>query len=490
MTSLSAVLRDSAARRPDHPALIWQDSRISYRELWERCLRTAGALRRHGIGRGDRVAVLLPNGPDFPVVYFAVLALGAAVVPVHTLFSRDEVEYILRDSGARALVCLPERAEWFRSTVACLTARQLADGVPVTEVDCAGDEIALVLYTSGTTGRPKGVMLSHAGVLGNIDTTLVSPFAFTGDDVLYGCLPLSHTFGQICGMGVTLRAGATLVLVERFEATAALRDMSAHGCTVLMGVPTMYRALLDADAPGLPMPRLNRAYCGGASLPVRTLREFTARFGCEVYEGYGLTETSPVVAYNHPGEAPAAGTVGRPIDGVEVRIADLRVEDSVERLPEGRIGEVLVRGPGVMRGYLGLPEETGQAVVDGWFRTGDLGRIDDDGRLVLVDRKKDMLIRGGYNVYPREVEEVLVHHPHVAQVAVVGVPDDRLGQEVCAVVVPRTGVRPDAGDITAWARERLAAYKYPRRVEFVDHLPLGASGKVLKRALVTRLTTG
>jgi long-chain acyl-CoA synthetase len=354
----------------------------------------------------------------------------------------------------------------------------------------APGDIALVLYTSGTTGEPKGAMLTHLNVTMNVNTTMLAPFDLRPDDVLLGCLPLFHTFGQICGMNTCLRAGATMVLMPRFEAAAALDLLELHRCTVFMGVPTMYIALLEASAGDRRLPHLDRAFSGGSALPVKVLEDFQDRFGCRIYEGYGLTETSPVVAYNQKAWPCKPGTVGRPIWGVDVEIARADVEGRVELLPAGEVGEIVVRGHNVMAGYLNRPAATAEVIVDGWFRSGDLGVKDADGYLSIVDRKKDMVLRGGYNVYPREVEEVLVRHPAVAQVAVVGVPDDRCGEEVCAVVVARPGCAPDAAlgaEIVAWSRQRLAAYKYPRRVEFVDALPLGPSGKVLKRELASRV---
>ncbi|MFF0416257.1 long-chain fatty acid--CoA ligase [Kitasatospora sp. NPDC004745] len=507
--SLAAVLAESALRRPDHPALVLGTERTTYRELWDGARRYAAVLRDQGIGPGDRVALLLPNSRHFPLAYFGVLALGAVAVPVNALLRAEEIAHVLRDAGAAALVCAEALlAEGARAAEAA--------GTPVLTVDQARDagrprldalagpatpiagavprepgDLAVVLYTSGTTGRPKGAMLTHLNLEMNTATTMLSPFDYRPEDVLLGCLPLFHTFGQICGMATCFRAGATLVLMPRFDGPQALDLMVRERCTLVMGVPTMYHALLAAARTDPRRPPLDRAFCGGAALPVPVLEDFRETFGCPVYEGYGLTETSPVVAYNQRAWPLRPGTVGRPIWGVEVAVARAEVEGRIEPLPAGEIGEVVIRGHNVMAGYLNLPGASAEAVVDGWFRSGDLGTLDADGYLTIVDRKKDLVLRGGYNVYPREVEEVLARHPAVAQVAVVGLPDEVHGQEVCAVVVPRPGIRPDrelAAGITAWSRERMAAYKYPRRVEFTEAFPLGAGGKVLKRELVARLT--
>ncbi|MFE1910738.1 long-chain-fatty-acid--CoA ligase [Streptomyces anandii] len=516
--SLAAVLAGTAARRPDRPALIWRSEVVTYRQLWERARSQAGVLRLHGVGPGDRVALMAPNSPQFPAAYYAVLALGATVVPLSAQLRSAEVEFVLRDSGARALVCEASvlaqgAAAAGEAGVSLFTvggghpagAALDAPGAapaPDTYVDRSPDDIAAVLYTSGTTGRPKGAMLTHRNIVTNIEVTAVSPFAVEPDDVLLGCLPLSHTFGQTCVMGTCFLAGATLVLMPRFTAADALELMHRHGCTVFMGVPTMYHALLEAVAAGGPPPTaLSRAYSGGSALPVPVLEEVRRVLGCEVYEGYGLTETSPVVAYNRPGLTCRPGTVGLPVAGVEVAVARADVEEAVEPLPAGEVGEIVIRGHNVMAGYLGRPEATAEVLVDGWFRSGDLGVLDADGFLSVVDRKKDLIIRGGYNVYPREVEEVLLRHPAVGQVAVVGVPDARWGEEVCAVVVPADAPGggegtanglPDDGEETAaalvaWSRRHLAGYKCPRRIEFVTSLPLGPSGKVLKRELAGRL---
>ena len=502
------VLADSARRCPDRTALVAGHQCVSYGDLWLAARRYAAAMRDLGIGPGDRVALLLPNTPAFPAAYFGVLALGATVVPVNALLKAEEIVYILRHSGARAVLCAGsllgegERAAK-RAQVPLLTAdadddgsrtaldRLAARAAPVdAPVPRAPDDIALILYTSGTTGRPKGVMLSHLNVVLNIDTTMLSPFAMHADDVLLGCLPLFHTFGQVCGMGTCFRAGATLVLMSRFTPAGALDLMVRENCTVVMGVPTMYIALLEAAAQDARRPPLARAYSGGSALPVRVLQDFETTFGCPVYEGYGLTETSPCVAYNQRAWPRRPGTVGKPIRGVEAEIAQAGTENRIVLLPPGEVGEIVIRGHNVMAGYLDDPAATAAALVDGWFRSGDLGVKDAEGYLTIVDRKNDMIVRGGYNVYPREVEEILSRHPFVAQAAVIGVPDARYGQEIYAVIVPRPDAATDASlaaDIIAWSRRRIASYKCPRRVEFTAALPLGPSGKVLKRELVALL---
>jgi long-chain acyl-CoA synthetase len=497
MISVAAVLAESAAQHPDRLAVICGEQALTYRQLWLEARRHAAVLSSRGVRAGDTVALLLANSPRFPMAYFGALALGATVVPVHGLLRAEEIEYILRDCAATVLVCddalLGEGGKGAElAGTGVLPASQLGaaarDMAPIPHyVPRQPGDIAVVLYTSGTTGKPKGAMLTHLSVTMNITVTMLSPFSFQPADVLLGALPLFHTFGQICGMGVCFRAGATMVLMPTFDADQAVELMVRHGCTVFMGVPTMYLALLDTRP--VVRPVLARAYAGGSPLPVTVLDNFEEAFGCPVYEGYGMTETSPVIAYNQPGFPRRPGTVGLPVWGVEVGVARADLEDRVELLPPGEVGELVIRGHNLMAGYLNRPEATAAVMVDGWFRSADLGVKDADGYLTIVDRKKDMVLRGGYNVYPREVEEVLMRHPAVAQVAVIGIPDSWYGEEVCAVVRPAPGAVAGpslATEISTWSKDRLAAYKYPRRVEFVDELPVGPSGKVLKRELSAR----
>jgi long-chain acyl-CoA synthetase len=500
--TIASILSESAVRHADRTAVVLGDSRISYRDLWHGARQYAAVLRERGIGPGDAVALLLPNTPHFPLAYFGVLALGGVAVPVHALLKAEEIEYVLTDSGAKALICAaPLLGEGAKGA-------ELA-GVPVLGVMEGGDtsveridelaatatpidglvpreasDTAVVLYTSGTTGKPKGAMITHLNVLMNVDVSAMDSFDIGPDDVVLGCLPLFHTFGQTCCMNTAFRVGACVVLLPRFDGAEALRLLVDERCSVFMGVPTMYIGLLEAAKNSELRPTLNMALSGGAALPLAVLEKFTEVFGTKILEGYGLTETSPVATFNQRGFEPRPGTVGKAIWGVEVEVAQAEVDDRIELLPVGELGEIVVRGHNVFAGYLNKPAETAAAIVDGWFRTGDLGTKDADGYITIVDRKKDMVIRGGYNVYPREIEEVLLRHPAVAQVAVFGLPDPEYGEEVCAAVVLEPGQTVSDTELSAWSKEKLAAYKYPRRVFFRDTLPLGPSGKVLKRELV------
>lgn len=519
--SLAAILAESARRRPDHPAVVLDGEVTTYAELWLQARRYAAVLRETGIGPGDRVAILISNTPHFPASYYGLLALGAIVVPIHALLRAEEISYVLTDSGSKALICAvsllgegakgadlagvkvfsvagrPERDPGAGSNsriddpdsvIGDLDA-EAAITEPISGyVPREPGDMAVVLYTSGTTGQPKGAMLTQLNLLMNVDTAVISSFDYTADDRILGCLPLFHSFGQTSAMNTAFRLGATLVLMSRFDGRAALRLLIQERCTVFLGVPTMYFALLEAARLVQDRPRLRFCISGGASLPLSAMENFEEVFETTIYEGYGLTETSPVATVNQKDWPRKAGTVGQPVWGVDVEIARAEVEGRIELLGRGELGEIVMRGHNLMAGYLNRPEETAEAIVDGWFRTGDLGVRDEEGFVSIVDRKKDIVLRGGYSVYPREVEEVLSKHPDIEQVAVIGLAHPSLGEEVCAVVIPADGSSPEAGALVAWARERLAAYKYPRRIEFVETFPLGPSGKVLKRELVGRFS--
>lgn len=511
--SVASLLASSAVRHADRVAVVCGDQRTTYAELWDQARAVAGALRARGVGAGDRVAVLVPNTTDFPRVYFGVLALGAVVVPVHLLFTAEEVEHVLRDSGAVLVVAaapvlaaaLPAAAAVGLPVVTVLVPDDRVDAVPAPRLEDearAAEPLerlvptpplapATVLYTSGTTGRPKGAVGSHLAIVENVNVVLIDCFDMRTGDVVFGGLPLFHTFGQVCVMNTAFRIGATVLLLPRFEPAAALAVMEAEGANVFIGVPTMYGALLQAAGPhregGHELPPLRFAVSGGAALPEAVLARFEDVFGAPVHEGYGLTETSPVVSFNRVGERAVPGSVGHAVWGVEVEVADASHPERVSPVPVGERGELVVRGHDLFKGYLGDPDATAEAVVDGWLRTGDIATKDADGRIRIVDRAKDMIIRNGYNVYCREVEEVLVRYPGVASVAVFGVADDEHGQEVHAAVVvedSEAGRAFDAEAMVAEARTHLAAYKWPRVVHVRPALPQGPSGKVLKRELV------
>ena len=502
--SVAAIVAEAAARHPQLNAITVAGQSTTYGQLWDQVRSYAGALRDAGVGAGGKVAVLIPNVADFARVYYAVLSLGAVVVPIHALLRRHEISYVLEDSGATLLVCAaPLLGEGSAGAqlagVEVLTVlapqdsgtRRLEDAAAQAEpidsyLPVAPETIATILYTSGTTGKPKGALGTHLALIEQSNTLLLDTFDMRRGDKLFGGLPFFHTFGQTVVLNTGLRAGAELMLLPKFTAEGALDLLLDHDIDLFFGVPTMYVALLEAGRTRSERPaRLRCAISGGASLPVAVLNAFEERFGARIHEGYGLTETSPVAAFNAMGAEPRPGTVGTAIWGVQVRIAD-PLAAGIELLGTGELGEVVIRGHNLFSGYLNRPEATAEAVVDGWFRTGDLGTLDEDGYLRIVDRTKDMIIRNGYNVYPREVEEVLAGHPEISNAAVYGVPHEKHGQEIAASVTLEAGSTLDAGQIISWASEQLAAYKYPRIVEIVSEFPLGPSGKILKRELVAR----
>ncbi|GIH92902.1 long-chain fatty acid--CoA ligase [Planobispora siamensis] len=489
--NLADRLRLTAERLAGRAVVTLDEAEITYGVLDLMSARVAALLERHGIRAGDRVAIMLPNVPEFAVVYYGVLRAGAVVVPLDPLLRRREIASYVGDCGARLLIAWHALAETAEAGTVGTGADcffvvpeefpRLLRGMPAEHAitpRAAGDT-AVLHYTSGTTGRPKGIELTHANLGGNA-AAVARMQALGVDDVVLGALPLYHSFGQTCSLNATVHSGARLTLLPRFEAGRALEVIRRDGVTVFQGVPTMYIALLDH--PGASdMSLLRVCVSGGAAMPLDVLRAYETRFGCEIMEGYGLSETSPVAASNRAGPGRRTGSLGRPIKGVEMKIVD----ETGRELPCGQVGEIVIRGPNVMKGYWNDPEATAAAVRDGWFHTGDLGKVDEEGFFFLVARRRDVIIRGGYTVYPREVEEVLYEHPAVRQAAVVGIPHPELGEEIAAVVTLRAPVEPE--ELRAFARERMAAYKYPRQIAFTDELPTSPTGKILKRAIALSL---
>ncbi|WP_432838372.1 long-chain-fatty-acid--CoA ligase [Dactylosporangium sp. CA-092794] len=501
MTSLSlaSLLAEPARRWPDHTALVEGATRVTYAELWRDARAVAASLAAKDVAPGDRVALLAPNVVDFVRSYFGILAAGAVVVPVPTLLNAAEAAQIVRDSGAGTVLhhglfaAVGAGAAQAAGAAAYDIAGLGEDHEPLpTFVTRQAEDLAVIFYTSGTTGAPKGALLTQVNLVMNATTNAFDSNGLVRNDTVFGALPLFHTFGQTVAMGATFRVGARLVLQPRFNAAEALELMVAEGVTRFLGVPTMFIQLLRAAeerlAGGRPLPRLTSCTSGGSAMPVAVLEEFQRVFDTAIYEGYGLSETSPTAAVNQKVFGTRPGTVGHAIWGVEVEIADAGVADRIVLLPSGEIGEIVVRGHNVFAGYLDRPEATGEALVEGWFRTGDIGTKDADGFITIVDRRKDVIIRSGFNVYPREVEEVLARHPDIGQVAVIGIPDTERGEEVCAVVVARPGHEIDVDALRAWGREQLAHHKYPRLVHVLPELPMGPSQKVLKRDLRARFT--
>jgi long-chain acyl-CoA synthetase len=448
-------------------------------------------MRTRGVRPGDRVAIMLPNVPEFAVLYYGALRVGAIVVPMNPLLKAREVAYYLGDAQARLIFAGPGGQEEAaagaaRSGAACEVVdrefRTRLAWTPLEPVaaDRADGDTAVILYTSGTTGQPKGAELSHANLRTNVEVFSTDLAGIGPQDVILGGLPLFHSFGQTCGLNAAVGAGACLTLVERFTPEKVLEVLQRDRVTVFEGVPTMYVALLGApDAGRYDVSALRLCVSGGAALPVEVMRGFERSFGCVVLEGYGLSETSPVASFNHPDRPRKAGSIGTPIAGVEMRLVD----ESGRDVPAGGTGEIAIRGHNVMKGYWRRPDATAEAIPDGWFRSGDLARTDDDGYYFIVDRRNDLIIRGGYNVYPREIEEVLYEHPAVAEAAVIGLADPVLGEEVAAAVVLRPGAGITPAQLQEYVKGQVAAYKYPRRLWFLPALPKGPTGKVLKREI-------
>jgi long-chain acyl-CoA synthetase len=490
--SLAANLIESARRDPEHTALKLDDVALSYAALDDASARTASLLRERGVGPGDRVGLMLPNVPHFATAYYGAIRAGATVVPMNVLFKAREVEFLLADSEAKILLAWHGFAEEAQQGAAdteaeCLIVAPaefgelLAGAAPLSEIaERRPSDTAVILYTSGTTGTPKGAELTHAN-LGQNAAAADRLFSLDQQSVILGSLPLFHSFGQTCTLNAAVLAGSSVTLLPRFEPGKALELIDRDGVTVFMGVPTMYNALLNhPEREQFDVSSLKICVSGGASLPMELLHGFEQAFGCKILEGYGLSETSPIASFSHPDRERKPGSIGAPIEGVEMKLVDPAGDD----VPQGEVGEIVIRGHNVMKGYWRKPEATAQAIsADGWFHSGDLARIDEDGYFFIVDRIKDMIIRGGYNVYPREIEEVLYSHPAVREAAVVGVPHPELGEEVAAAVALKPEADTTAEELRDFVKGQVAAYKYPRLVWFVDELPKTATGKILKREI-------
>ncbi|MFF5919891.1 long-chain fatty acid--CoA ligase [Streptomyces flavochromogenes] len=485
--NLADLLSRTAGAHGPRVAVELGDRTLTYSELDTLAGRVATMLAARGVTPRDRVAVMMPNVLEFPVLYYGALRAGTVVVPMNPLLKEREIAHYLRDSGAvlvfahesaaKEMIAGAEGTDAVVQVVPGSLTELLSDHTqPAATAVGRGEDTAVILYTSGTTGVPKGAELTHAGLLRNAEITARSLLRLGPEDTVLGCLPLFHAFGQSCAMNTALSVGARLTLLPRFDPALALETVRQRRITVFEGVPTMYAALLAAhvqDPDAYDTTSLRLGVSGGASLPVEVLHGFEAAFECPVLEGFGMSETSPVASFNHPDRPRKAGSIGTPIEGVAMRLID--VEDGV--------GELCVRGHNVMKGYWGRPEATAETVQDGWLRTGDLARVDEEGYYYIVDRKKDLIIRGGYNVYPREVEEVLYEHPAVAEAAVIGLPHPALGEEVAAAVALRPGASATAEELREFVRVRIAPYKYPREVWLVETLPKGATGKILKREI-------
>ncbi|MEZ5346614.1 MAG: long-chain fatty acid--CoA ligase [Pyrinomonadaceae bacterium] len=517
--NLASIIEHHAELTPDNEAIVWGDVRMTYGQLNAASNRVANALREMGIGHGDKVGLACPNLPFFPVVYYGIMKAGAVVVPLCILFKEREYEYHLRDSDAKAVFVFEGTEELpmgervkaaFDNVDSCkdlivmmkdLTAPSPYEGhktltqitYPQSEefetVATRPDDTCAILYTSGTTGQPKGAELTHLNLMTNVTTTYaihlpVLDFTDGKQKTSLITLPLFHTTGQTVQMNTGLYGGNKVVLLPRFEPQTTLETMEKEEVNFWVGVPTMYWALLRyAEETNFDVSKIREHLkvptSGGAPMPVEVMKDFEKTFGVRVLEGYGLSETSPLATFNHFSKPSKPGSVGQAIFGVEVKCVD----ENDKEVARGERGEIVIRGSNVMKGYYKRPEATETAFRNGWFHSGDIGIMDEEGYLSIVDRTKDMILRGGYNVYPRELEEVIMTHEAVSLVAVIGVPDDKMGEEVKAFIVKKAGAEATAEELLDWCKDQFAANKYPRQIEFRDELPIGNTGKILKQAL-------
>jgi long-chain acyl-CoA synthetase len=515
MLNLATLLEDTAREVPGRVAVIFGDTKLTYAQVNGAANQVANGLAKVGVRPGDKVALSCPNLPYFPIVYYGILKAGATVVPLNVLLKPREIAYHLADSDAKAYFCFEGTDQLpmgqmgyagFQEAASCdhffmITANpagpspiegtktlgMLMYNQPPTfpTVQTSSEDTAVILYTSGTTGQPKGAELSHINMVMN--ARLADNMYQRGEnDIHLVTLPLFHSFGQSVQMNAGFYTRATISLLARFDPGAALAAMERDNVTIFAGVPTMYWALLNyPEAEKYDLKKiadnLRLSVSGGSAMPVEVMKAFEERFSVKILEGYGLSETSPVATFNRVDKVSKPGSVGLPVWGVDVRVVD---EDGND-VPQGDLGEIVIRGHNVMKGYYQKPEATAEAFHHGWFHSGDIGRFDEEGYLYIVDRVKDMIIRGGLNVYPREVEEVLMSHPDVSLAAVVGVPHERHGEEVKAFVVLKEWAELTEDALMAWSKSMMADYKYPRQIVFRDTLPMNATGKILKRELRT-----
>lgn len=500
--NLATMLRESATAHPEKTLVSFLGNEITYAQVDEMSGRVASGLLQLGLERGDKVAVQLPNVPQFLFAYFGILKAGLVAVPLNPLLVAPEVSYHLENSDAKVLITYDtfaavalegaKAAGGVRAFVVSLSGTAPPDGSTSFDelyvgtdtrdiVALGADDTAVLLYTSGTTGKPKGAELTHFQLYMNC-TIAGGLFALQPTDVSVAVLPLFHVFGLSSVLNLTVRYASSMVLIPRFEVGAVIDAIESHRCTVFLGVPTMYFALAQADISGRDLSSLRTGVSGGAAIPGEVIRAFEAKYpGTVILEGYGLSESASTTTFNISAAERKVLSIGKPIWGVELRVVGEQGNDLGPG--ESNVGEILIRGHNIMKGYYKNPEATAVALRNGWFSTGDLGYRDTEGFYFIVDRKKDLVIRGGFNVYPREIEEVLYAHPAVLEAAVLGMPHESLGEEVRAVIALKPGQSATSEEIIAYCKERLAAYKYPRVVDFMASLPKTATGKILKREL-------
>jgi len=513
MLNLSIGLEESAQRFPNNTAFILGHQNLTYQQLNDLANQTAKSLIKLGLIKGDKVALTCPNILHFPVIYYGILKAGGIVVPLNVLLKQTEIAYHLTDAEAKFYFCyqgsndLPMGKYGYEAFINTNSCQHFIEVLPElngeeSQFDDAlsfgnlilkeetkfesspteADDIAIVLYTSGTTGQAKGAQLTHFNMFYNAKTCN-ELFEITSLDKELIILPLFHSFGQTVLMNASILVGATAVLMPKFSPKEALKLMTEHQITIFAGVPTIYWALLNhpeiAVYTNQIKSHLRLAVSGGAALPITILEDFKTKFEAPILEGYGLSETSPVACFNHLHKTNKVGSIGTPVWGVTMQIHD----KSGKKLAVGEVGEVVIKGHNVMKDYLNRPEDSKKAIKNGWFYTGDLGKRDEENYFYIVDRSKDMIIKDGFNVYPREIEECIIKHEDVSLVAVIGVPDDKHGEEVKAIVQLKENANCTKAQLGAYCRKNLANYKVPKIIAFVDSLPISATGKILKREL-------
>jgi len=501
--TLGEMITRVQRENPEKVAIKFKDREWTYQDLEVQTNKIANGLKKLGVGKGDRVGLLMLNSPYFIVAYFGIAKLGAIVVPINVMFKGPEITYLLNDSKAVTLITSPvfmpvageirERLETVKHVIVqdvgqennfagCVSMAGLLEdesGEFSPDYGISPEDTAVFLYTSGTTGNPKGAMLTHSNLISNAAGTAAVTES-TGDDITLCMLPMFHSFAWTCCVSLPIYCGGKIVILESFVPQVVLKTLIEEKITINAGVPTMYNVLLQVpDINPADFVNIRLSYSGGAALPGEVLKKFDEKYGIKILEGYGLSECSPVCTVNPYLGARKAGSIGVPLPEVECRIVD----DSGNDLPRNTPGELLFKGPNVMKGYYNLPEATAETLRDGWIYTGDVGYMDDDGYIFIIDRKKDLIIVGGLNVYPREIEEVLYTCPKVAEAAVIGVMDSLRGETVKAVVALKQGETATEREIIKYCQERLANYKLPKVVEFVEALPKTSTGKILKRAL-------
>ncbi|MFN2462766.1 MAG: long-chain fatty acid--CoA ligase [Candidatus Dormibacteria bacterium] len=507
--NLATILEESTRRNPDKVAIILDDFKMTYQQLDEAANQVANGLRGIGVKAGDRVGMMLPNVPQFPIIYFGILKAGCIAVPMNVLLKAPEVEYYLSDSEASAFFYWDmfqaealegaKRVSSVKNTMhvtmmggenpeGTTEFYKFLDGQAKTfdSVATGADDICLLIYTSGTTGKPKGAALTNFNLFEccHIGTHV---FNFEEHDVILATLPMFHSFGLSNVVNGAIHGGITMTLLPRFDADKALQMMARDKITLFLGVPTMYFAMLNhPELSTYDVSSLRLCVSGGASIPGEVINSWEKATGAKILEGYGLSETSPTATFNQLDVGQKVGSIGTPIWGVQVKIFD----EEGKPVAQGERGEICIKGHNIMKEYWRNPEATAESIKDGWFHSGDIGYEDEEGFFFIVDRKKEMIIRGGFNVYPREIEEVIYQYPKVAEAAVVGQPDEKFGEEVHAVVSPKPGETIDPAELQAFVKERVAAYKYPRTIQVWPELPKGATGKIMKLEIKKKMDEG